>query len=194
MLRSLLVFVLLAFSASASAEGFSYNYLTLGYGNTDFDVVNADGDGFTLGASYGFTDNVHAFAGYDTADLESVVDLNRFRIGIGYNTGLSDTVDMYARLSYESIDFDLPPVGVPLGVDTDDSGYGFGVGVRFRAMDQLELNAGIKHVDYSDLGDDTGFEAGGVYSFNNTWSLGLHGEFSDDVSTYTVSGRFYFGR
>jgi len=192
MLRSSVLIGLLALSASASADGFNYNYLTLGYGNTDFDVIDADGDGFTIGGSYGFTDRIHGFIGYDTADLEDVVDLNRWRVGVGYNTGLSDTVDMYARLSYESIDFDLPPIAVPLVGDTDDSGFGVSIGVRFRATDALELNGGIKHVDYSDLGDDTGLEVGGVYSFNETWSLGLQGEFSDDVSTYSLSGRFYF--
>ncbi len=192
MLRSSLLIGLLAFSATASAEGFSYNYLTLGYGNTDFDVIDADGDGFTLGGSYAFTNSIHGFAGYDTADLENVVDLNRLRVGVGYNTGLSDTVDMYARLSYETIDFDLPPFAAPLAGDTDDSGYGLAVGVRFRATDALELNGGIKHVDYSDIGDDTGLEVGGIYNFNDTWSLGLQGEFSDDVSTYSLSGRFYF--
>ncbi len=192
MLRSSLLIGLLAFSATASAEGFSYNYLTLGYGNTDFDVIDADGDGFTLGGSYAFTNRIHGFIGYDTADLENVVDLNRLRVGVGYNTGLSDTADMYARLSYEDIDFDLPPAAAPLVGDTDDSGYGLAVGVRFRATDALELNGGIKHVDYSDIGDDTGLEVGGIYNFNDTWSLGLQGEFSDDVSTYSLSGRFYF--
>jgi len=188
MLRSTLIIVLLAFSASASAEGFSYNYLTLGYGNTDFDGPSGDGDGFSLGGSFAITSSIHTFAGYDTADLDTVVpgvsvDADRLRIGVGYNTGLTDALDAYARLSYESID---------LGA-SDDSGYGLGVGARFRAMDELELNAGIKHVDYDDFGDDTFFELGGVYSINDTWSLGLHGEFGD-VSTYTVSGRFYFGQ
>ena len=192
MLRSTLVILLLAFSASASAEGFSYNYLTLGYGNTDFDFVGADGDGIGLGGSFAFTPSIHGFASWETVDLDVniplvgnvSVDTTRLRAGVGYNTGLSDALDMYARLSYEGIDFDVP--------GGDDNGYGLGIGVRYRAMDELELNAGIKYVDYSDLGDDTGVEVGGVYNFNDTWSLGLRGEFSDDVSTYTVSGRFYF--
>lgn len=192
MLRSSLLIGLLAFSATASADGFSYNYLNLGYGNTDFDVINADGDGFTLGGSYGFTSNFHGFVGYDTADLENVVDLNRLRVGVGYNTGLSDKVDLVARLSYEAIDFDLPAIAVPLAGDTDDSGFGLAVGVRFHATDAFELNGGIRYVDYSDLGDDTGVELGGIYNFNDSWALGLQGEFSDDVSTYSLSGRFYF--
>ncbi len=193
MLRSTLFVLLLAFSASASAEDFDYNYLYLGYGNTDFDVVNIDGDGFTLGASYAFTDSFHVFAGYDIADLKASglvpdTDATRLRAGFGYNMGLSETVDLVAKLSYESVD--LNPAGPG---SFDDSGYGLSVGVRFAATEELELNGGIKRVDYGDLGDDTGFEIGGLYSFDETWSLGLNGEFSDEISMYSVSGRFYFG-
>ena len=193
MLRSSLLIGLLAFSAAASADGFSYNYLTLGYGNVE--IFDADGDGFNLGGSYAFSDNIHGFLGYETGELESIVDATRIRAGIGYNTGLTDALDMYARLSYESIDLDVPAILVPiLGLgDSDESGYGVGIGGRFRATDQLELNGGIKHVDYGDF-DETSLEIGGVYSFNDKWSLGLQGDFGDDISTYALSGRFYFGK
>ena len=184
----------LAFSAAASAEGFDYNYVLLGYGNTDFDNFDADGDGFVLGGSYAVTDSLHAFASYEAADLDTIVpavnaDVTRWNVGIGYNTSISDALDMYARLSYENLDFDPPGAG-----NLDDTGYGFSVGTRYRFDNQLELNAAINHVDYGDFGDDTGFEVGGLYSINDTWSVGLSGEWSDDVSTYTLSGRFYFGR
>ena len=42
MLRSSLLIMLLAFSASASAQGFDYNWLGFGYGTIDFDDFNAD--------------------------------------------------------------------------------------------------------------------------------------------------------
>ena len=188
MLRSTLIILLLAFSAAASAEGFNYNYLSVGYGNTDFDGLNADGDGFVFGGSYALTDSVHAFAGFEDAELNSVVDVTRWNAGVGYNTSLSDALDMFARLSYESLDFDVPISG------SDDSGYGFSVGARFRAGNQLELSAAINYVDYNDFGDDTGLEVGILYDFDDTWALGLMGEWSDDISTYTISGRFYFGQ
>ena len=194
MLRSSLVILILALSASASAEGFDYNYVFLGYGNTDFDAINSDGDGFSLGGSYGFTDSLHGFAGYDVADLDNnglgiSVDANRWQAGIGYNTSLSDTVDMIARLSYESLDLNQPGPG-----NLNDSGYGLGIGMRFAASDALELNAGVNYVDYSDAGDDTSFEAGGLYNITNAIAVGFSAEWSDDISTYVVSGRFYFGR
>jgi hypothetical protein len=188
MLRSTLIILLLAFSTAVSAEGFNYNYISVGYGNTDFDGLNEDGDGFIFGGSFAYNDSLHAFAGYEDAELNSVVDVTRWNAGVGYNTSLSDTLDMFARLSYESLDFNVP---VPR---SDDSGYGFSVGARLRAGNQLELNAAVNYVDYNDFGDDTGFEIGVLYDFNNTWALGLLGEWSDDVSTYTIIGRFYFGQ
>jgi hypothetical protein len=66
--------------------------------------------------------------------------------------------------------------------------------VRFAASKKLELDAGIDYVDYGDAGDDTAFGLGGLYSFSDAFALGLGGSWGDDVSTYTVSGRFYFGQ
>lgn len=194
-MRSSLVILVLALSASASAEDFDYSYLTLGYANSDFDALSADGDGFTLGGSYAFTNKVHGFANYEAADLDSSllavsVDATRASAGVGYNTTMSDTVDMFARLSYEYIDLDG---GAGAG-SFDDSGYGFGVGLRFAASDKLELDAGINYVDYGDLGDDTSLEVGGLYSFTDAFSLGLVAETSDDVTSFALSGRFYFGK
>lgn len=194
MLRSSLVILILALSASASAQNFDYSYLTLGYGNTDFDAISADGEGFILGGSYAFTNKLHGFASYDAADLSSStlligVDATRANAGIGYNTTMSDKLDMFARLSYEYVDLDG---GV--GNSIDDTGFGFGVGLRFAASNNLELNAGINYVDYSDLGDDTSLEVGGLYNFSDSFSLGLAAETSDEVTSFALSGRFYFGK
>lgn len=189
MLRSSLIIGLLAFSAVASAENFDYNYLTLGYGNIEFDEVNVDGDGLGLGGSYAISDSYHIFAGYNAADLDFDIDATTWGAGFGHNRSLSDTVDLVAKISYEYVELDAAGVG-----SVDDSGLGLGLGLRVAASDKLELIAGINHVDYSDSGSDTGFEAGGLYSFNDAFSLGFSGDWSDDSSAYTLSGRFYFGK
>lgn len=188
MLRSSLILVLLVFSASASAEGFDYNYFSLGYGTMEFDDVNVDGDGFGLAGSYAINEDFHVFAGYQSAGLDFGIDASTFGAGIGYNTELSPVVDAFARLSYQYVELDAPGLG---GVD--DNGLGFGLGLRFAASDVLELNAGIDYVDLSDSGDDTAFSLGGLYDFTDSFALGLGGSWSDDVSSYTLSGRFYFG-
>jgi len=189
MLRSTLIILLFALSAAASAEDFDYNYLTLGYGQMEFDDIDVDGDGFMIGGSYAINDSYHVFIGYNAADLDFDIDATTWGAGIGYNRGLSDVVDFVARLSYEYVELDAAGVG-----SVDDNGLGLGIGLRFAASDKLELNAGINHVDFSDSGDDTGFEAGGLYSFTDSFSLGLGGDWSDDASAYTLSGRFYFDK
>ncbi len=197
MFRSTFSIALLALSATAAAEDFSYNYVSFGYGNTDFDTgrggqidnFNADGDGFVLSGAVEITDQIHAFASYDSADLGSNVDISRWSAGIGYNTSISDVTDMYARISYESFEIDLPLFG-----SIDDSGYGFAVGMRYAATDAVELNAAINYVDYGDFGDDTALEIGGLYELSDVFSLGLSAEFGDDFSAWALSGRYYFGR
>ncbi len=189
MLRLSLISLILAFSASANADDFDYNFLTLGYGSVDFDDVGVDGNGFTLGGSYAMTDSYNAFFDYSAASLDAGIDTTRWGAGFGYHRALSDQVDLVAELSYEYLEFDIPQVG-----SIDDTGLGLAIGVRFAQSEKLELNAGINYVDYSDGGDDTGFELGALYSINDAYSVGLSGEWSDTVSMYTLSGRFHFGK
>lgn len=189
MLRSSLIILSLALSAAASAQEFDYDYLSLGYGNVEFDDAGIDGDGFGVGGSYAINDDFHLFAGYSFADLDFDVDATTWDAGIGYHSGLSELVDLVASVSYEYIEFDVPGFG-----GADDSGLGLGLGLRFAASDRLELSAGINYVDFSDSGSDSGFEAGGLYSLTDAFSLGLGGSWSDDISSFTLSGRFYFDK
>lgn len=189
MLRSSLLIGLLAFSAAVGAEGFDYSWLAVNYGTVDFDEINVDGDGFGIDGSYAINDDFHAFADYEAANLDFGVDATTFSAGVGYNTAMSPTVDAFARLSYEHVEVDMPVFG-----SEDESGFGFGVGLRFAAGPAVELNAGIDYVDYGDGGDDTALSLGGLYSFTPSFALGLAGSWGDDVSSYSLSGRFYFGQ
>ena len=189
MLRSSLLILLLASSTASYAEGFNYNYFDLGYGILEFDDIDVDGDGFGLGGSYAINPNFHLFAGYQSAGLDFDVDVASFGAGVGYNTALSPTVDAVARLSYQYSEIDAP------GFESiDDSGFGIGVGLRFAASDVLELAAGIDYVDFGDGGDDTGISLGAFYSFTDAFDAGLSGSWSDDASSYVLTGRFYFGQ
>jgi opacity protein-like surface antigen len=189
MFRSSLILLLLTFSVNVNAQGFDYNYLQLNYGNVEFDDINVDGDGFGLSGSYAIKPNWHVFAGYEATGLDFGIDATTLGAGIGYNTEMAPALDMYARLSYQYVDFDAPGIG---GID--DSGLGLGVGLRFAASEDLELNGGINYVDFGDGGDDTGISAGLLYSFTEAFSLGLGGIWSDSASSYTIGGRFYFGQ
>jgi len=189
MLRSSLLILLLALSAAASAEDFSYDYLYMGYGTTDLDTVNIDGNGYTAGASLAFSDRVHGFVDYETAGLDFDIDLNRWSAGVGYNTSMSDAVSLFARLSYEYVEIDSPQAGA-----VDDNGYGFAVGARIAVGSKLELNGIAKYVDYTDGGEDTSIEVAALYEIVDALALGLSADWSDDISTYTFYGRLYFGK
>jgi len=188
MLRSALI-LLLAFSASASANDFDYDFFQLSYGNMEFDDINVDGDGFGLAGSYSINEEFHVFAGYQAAGLDFGVDATTLGAGLGWHTTLSPVVDLVASASYQYVELDAPGGG-----NADDNGLGLGLGLRFAASELLELNAGISYVDFSDSGNDTGFGVGGLYSFTDAFALGLSANWSDDVSSYTLGGRFYFGR
>ena len=192
MLRSVLLTALLAFSASVSAEDFSYNYFGAGYTriNLDDGFVDIDGDAFGLNGSYEINESFYVFAGYGMGEFEEAgvtVDMDTLRAGIGWHTPLSDRVDLVTDLSYEYIDLSA------FGVSVDDNGFGLGVGLRFAATDNVELNAGINYVDFGDGGDDTGFGIGALFGVSDNIDIGLSADWADDTSAYGINGRFYFG-
>jgi opacity protein-like surface antigen len=192
MLRSVLLTALLAFSASVSAEDFSYNYFSAGYTriNLDDGFVDIDGDAFGLNGSYEINESFYVFAGYGMGEFKEAgitVDLDSLSIGIGWHTPLSDRVDLVTDLSYEYIDLSA------LGQSVDDNGFGLGVGLRFAATDNVELNAGINYVDFSDGGNDTGFGVGALFGVSDNIDIGLSADWADDTSAYGINGRFYFG-
>jgi hypothetical protein len=189
MKRSFVVFALMAISAAASAEGFSYTYLQASYGTVDIDNVSVDGDGLGLNGSFGITDNLNIVGGYQTADFDSLADADEWSLGLGVHTPITEMMDVTASVSYVDVQFDA--LGVPVG---DDNGFGLDVGLRANLTSLIEVNAGLSYVDLSDSGDDTGFNGGVLFNITDMFSLGLRGEWDDDVSIYSLSARVYFGK
>lgn len=186
MKRSLLfLFVALGLAGTANAE-FNYNLVSASYGTVDFDDLDVDGDGFGLAASFAIAENFHVFGGVDTADLDFDVDLTSWSAGMGYNTPISEKVDVIAQLSYENLEVDTP-----FG-DADDDGFGLGVGLRVAASEKVELNGSVTYVDLSDSGDNTALGAGFLFNFTESISAGVQASFDDDVNVYSVTGRIYF--
>lgn len=180
---------LLAISGAASAQNFSYDYLNIGYGVVEFDDLDVDGDALGIDGAFAIADNYHLFATYEVGDFDFDVETTSYNAGIGYNAPVSDRLDIVARLSYEYVEVDAPVIP-----SVDDNGFGLGVGLRFAATEQFELNAGLDYIDLSDSGDDTGFNAAALYNFSDVFSVTLRGDWTDDVSSYTLGGRFYFGQ
>ena len=191
MLRSILLVILFAFSTAVYADGFNYNSVTATYGQIDFDDFDADGDIFGIEGSFAVSDSFHVFAGYGVGEVEdniSSIDLDQWNIGLGYNMSLSDKIDLVTGLSYEYIE-----LSAANQISVDDNGFGLSVGLRMAATENLEVNAGLSYIDYSDGGDNTAIGGGVLYSFTESFALGASVSFDDDTTGYNVGGRFYFG-
>jgi hypothetical protein len=171
MKRSLVVFALMATSGLAFADGFNYTYVQASYGTVDIDNVSVDGDGLGLSGSFGITDNLNIVGGYQV------------------HTPITEMMDVTAAVSYIDVEFDV--LGIPVA---EDDGFGLTVGLRANVSSLIEINAGVSYVDLSDSGDDTGFNGGVLFNFTEMFSLGLSGDWDDDVSVYSISGRLYFGK
>lgn len=184
MWRSLLFLGLLPVSGAAFAEGFDYSFIQASYGQVE--IGDADGDAFSIGGSFAVSDRFHIFGSYETADFDGA-DLNGLQAGVGFNTPVSDVVDLTASLAYVSAEVEVPGIG-----SGDENGYGVGVGLRAMASPAFELNGGISYVDLGGDGE-TGFGAGFLYHFSESFAVGLSGDWGDDINTYAVNGRILFG-
>ena len=179
------VLLLLTFgSGGVMAEGFNYSFVGAGYSSAK--VTGETGDGFGIGGSAALSENWHLFAGYETLGFDLDVDVSSLSIGVGFNTPISETIDVVAQVSYLSVEADTP-----LGT-ADESGYGIGVGLRAWVSDRVELNGSISYADLGDGADDTAFGAGVQFYVTEQFSIGLGLGFADDVDTYTLGGRFFF--
>jgi opacity protein-like surface antigen len=153
---------------TAAAEGFSYNFIEGAYATGDLEGL--DGDGFSIEGASELAPAVHVFSGLSNLDFEQSgvdLELDTISIGVGFNWGLSDNVDLVGGASFERVkvasDF--------LGESDSDSGYGLMAGIRGRVAESLELEAAIKYADFGD-GDLTTFSAGGRWYFTPNFAVG----------------------
>jgi hypothetical protein len=181
----------LAVVGSAAAAELDYNYAELRYIETELDAgpVDVDGDGFEIGGSLELAQSVHIFGNFQTLDFGSGIDVSAFEIGGGYAMPLNTGTDLVARLSYIDGEIDTPGPGG----DADDSGFGFSAGARRMFTPQVEGRAFVNYVDLDESGDEVSFEIAGDYFLNDQIALGASLELGDDVTSWTIGARWFFG-
>lgn len=192
MFRSIFVGALMLSSAAAMADGVSYSYIQASYEEVDIDFgggIDADGDGFGFGGSAAIGENWFVFAGYSTADFESVVDISTLVIGGGWHTAISNNTDFFASVGFADGEIDVSGFG-----SEDDSGVALEVGLRSMINPNLELYGSIGQVDFDEFGDGTAVSAGLWYTASGNLALGLGASFDDDVTSYGVGIRLYFDK
>ena len=191
MKRSLLALTLLAalpFAASA-AENVSYNYIEGGYVGTSTDTIGGfndtpDTDGWSVGGSGAIAPNFHLFGNYSSQEFDdNFGDLDRWRLGVGYNHEINSSVDLLTRVAYEKAEFDA--------IDLD--GWSVEAGVRAGLTPNIEAFALAGYEDY-DQGVDGEFygRVGAQVKFNQTWGINGEVKFVDGYTEYFVGPRISF--
>jgi opacity protein-like surface antigen len=180
--------ILVVFSASVGAQGTNFNYVQGSYGRVDLDdaVLDVDGDGLGVSASFEIDENFHVFGEYQTADIDFGVDLTIMELGVGYHTNISPHMDVYANLGY--VDFEAD-AGIG---SADDSGFSIGIGLRGAVSEAVELYGGLDYIDFDDSDSETRANAGFILSLTETLGVGLRATLWDDVNVFQVNARLYF--
>lgn len=157
---------------------------------------------FAMQGAFSVHGDFQLFAQYLDAGLERSLGLpkrediddeeSRFSLGLGYSYLLGGTLDVTARAAYEQSTLDLlPPPS--LGRDglsylrpSDEEGYSLQLGLR-----GLSWDANVRRLDLG--GYDTGYGFGGHLKFKNGIRLGADVQVFEDVTTWTLGGRYFFG-
>ncbi|MGD8977412.1 MAG: outer membrane beta-barrel protein [Gammaproteobacteria bacterium] len=225
---SVLALSLGALGAGGASAEVSYSYVEADFINVDSDVssriedvdtsarLDTDDDyGFRIAGAWQVYGNWHLFGEYSKAkndisfsgtvlgtriNSSGDFDVVRWRAGAGYGYPLNEVVDVYGRLSYDYIEFDSVDLsGVSQSLDTDDSGIGGELGLRFKPFEPVELYTYARYTDVGevDLGsnnsfdDDTLFGFGARFSFTDM--IGVQAGYEvGKIDTWGVGARLTF--
>jgi hypothetical protein len=179
-------------TAPISATELSYTFIEGGYQDVDLDHPDADGDGFTLRASFEITPMFHVFGGYSSSDLElsgplgGNVDYDHWELGAGLSYALTERVHFVAEASYINAEIDLADGRI------DDDGYGLYAGVRSRFHVPVQLEGGLKYVNVGDVSEDLLVKLAAHYFITDRWATGLSLDMGDDSTTWGLNVRWQF--
>lgn len=159
---------------------------------------DADGGAF-IGLSWQFTEQMHLFGEYASLGQELEVrsgtsmvtgeyDVTRWRIGVGYQYPVSETLAYYGRISLDQLEFkDARATGFELDIDADDSGFGAELGVIWAATPTLHLQG---HARYTAVG---GVASSGSDPFESDVLIGVNGRWHILPNIALVTG-YEFGK
>lgn len=184
MKRSLLALTLAAalpFAAGA-ADGVSYNYVEAGYAATNLSDGLPDADGFAARASVAFHPNFHVFGDFSNQEFDnSRIDVDQWRVGLGYNHEISPRADLLTRVAYNKTD---------LGYFGDADGWSVEAGARGVLASNFEGYALAGYEDGDQVDGDFYGRLGATVKFNQNWGLNGDVKFSDGDTAWFIGPRF----
>lgn len=171
---------------AAQADGPQYSYAEAGYVQTDVDGFNETLDGYSLRGSFEITDDWFVFADYNDQSTGGL-DVQQYGAGVGYAWSVTDTTDLYGKLSYAKAEASLG------GFSVDDDGYAVALGVRSLFGEHFELEASVDYTDLSESGDDTTFGVAARWYFVEQFAVGIEAETGSDTTVLGINVRWNFG-
>lgn len=212
-----------------AAQDISYRYIEAEYIVQDVDMYeddNAfdnviedvdDGDGFKIGASFSFTNNLFVFGNYaqtkadftfindNAALVPEDTDIKTLQLGLGYFAPINARTDFVVRAAYMDVDYDEFATGATdqditnpdttfgdvwddLNEDSSD-GYFVDAGVRAQAIEWLELGGGIRYTDL-DSGDDFSVFGNALFEINQNMGINVTASIGDNLSAYGIGFRY----
>lgn len=155
---------------------FNYNYAQVGYVEGEIETgtiarkfvqrpVEDDYNGYALEASTEFKEHFllqGEYTNFAVSGDEGSMVLGR--AGLGAHMALSDTVDVYGTLNYETFSTYYADGG---------SGFGATVGLRWQSSDISEVQPFIGYVDYGDVDTETVPESNSL----DGWRAGVRATF-----------------
>lgn len=167
-----------ATAAAQSASGFSYNLL-------EGSIISGDDyDGFGINGSFSISPEFHVLGGVDLVELDNGgPDVSILNAGLGYNRAINNVLDLVATGGLKRYKVDG---------GGSDTGFGLGVGVRWKLLPQLEVNGGLEYVDVND--SDTVLKLGARWYFSPQFAAGVDLNDDDAGSALRFALRYDFGR
>lgn len=192
--------LLAGFANGAAGQEVRYSWMDLSYMVQDVDrqgsqepilgqtvdIDASDGSGVRFRGSVGTWHNLYAFIGYGSTDIdvmavvtndqgvfpaEDSFDLTTIRGGAGVKFSIGFSTDIFAEVSYDSIDLDFGSFAGE-NFDTDDQDIGGALGVRSMVSDDIELRAWGRYTNHETVDLVTQeFDTGVLYGAGFGWQI-----------------------
>ena len=166
-----------------SDGGPSYNYLQFGVGQLRHDVLADNVDVFDIGLSFELSESVFLYAdhGDSTATVGGIqAEVTALEVGVGAFVEVASNVDLFAVAGFLSAESDL---------GGEEDGHTLGAGLRAKASDQLELNAGMKRTSLGE--EDTALWAGALFNLSDRMGLTATFTNGDDYEGLMIGVRLH---
>lgn len=210
----------MATQPATAAEGLAYSYLKFEFIGIDVDDFQDstsditerydDGSGGAIEGSIEVAEHVFLYGRY--SDFESDVgvatadeffpgntDITRLDLGVGFDTPISDRMDLVSRVGYTDIDFGEFELGVSSNLDdlNDDSSDGFfgDIGIRSQFADNLEGSVGLRYLTIDSNNprrdvDNTSVIGSILFEVSDEFDIDFSVDVGDEFRTYGIGFRY----